>query len=131
MASGAWSPRELRSFALSVGGLLLALGVVAYWRGRTVTGATVAVFGGALVAAGLLAPARLGPIHRAWMSMALAISKVTTPVLMGVIYFGLFTPLGLVLRLAGHRPLARRRGAATYWSDRPPGARRSDLRRQF
>jgi hypothetical protein len=65
------------------------------------------------------------------MRTALAISKVTTPVFMGIVYFALLTPLGLVLRLVGHRPLARRRGPATYWLERPAGARRSDLRRQF
>ena len=125
------SPRELRSFALSVGGVLAVVGGIGYWRGRAVAGAVVGALGLALVAAGAIAPARLGPVHRAWMSVALAISKVTTPVFMGVVYFALLTPLGLVLRLVGHRPLARCREAPTYWVERPPGARRSDLRRQF
>ena len=37
--------------------------------------------------AGLLVPARLGPVYRAWMGLALRISKVTTPIFMGVTYF--------------------------------------------
>jgi hypothetical protein len=123
--------RELRSFALSVGVVLIALGVVAYWRGRGVTAVGVGSLGVILVVAGMVTPTRLGPVYRAWMGTALAISKVTTPVFMGIVYFALLTPLGLILRLARHRPLARSRAAATYWVERPEGARRSDLRRQF
>ena len=125
------TPRELRSFALSVGGVFVALALVLYWRGRPAVAGVLGVVGVALLAAGVVVPGRLGPVYRAWMALALAISKVTTPVLMGVIYFGVLTPIGLVLRLLGRRPLARRRGAGTYWVDRPAGARRSDLRRQF
>jgi hypothetical protein len=84
-----------------------------------------------LVAAGLLAPARLGPVYRGWMRLAHAMSRVTTPVFLGVVYFGVFTPLGLVMRLLGRRALGGAKGSGSYWVERPPGARRSDLRRQF
>jgi len=122
---------ELRSFALSVGGAFLALAALLYWRGRPGAAGALAVLGAALVAAGVIAPGRLGPVYRAWMAFALAISKVTTPLLMGLIYFGVVTPVGLAMRLIGRRVLARRREAPTYWVDRPVGGRRSDLRRQF
>ncbi len=130
-ARGPRTPSELRSFALSVGGVLVALGALAYWRGRPMAGVVLGGLGIALALAGLLVPARIGPVYRAWMGVALAISKVTTPVFMGVVYFGVLTPIGLVMRLFGRRPLTRPRDVATYWVDRPAGARRSDLRRQF
>lgn len=125
------TPRDLRHFALSVGAVLVGLGALGYWRGRTVSAVVFGALGVALVAAGLVAPARLRPVYRAWMSVALAMSKVTTPLFMTVVYIAVLTPLGLAMRLARRRPLARTREAATYWVDRPPGARRSDLRRQF
>jgi dihydrodipicolinate synthase/N-acetylneuraminate lyase len=91
----------------------------------------LAGLGVALVVAGLLVPGRLALVYRAWMALALAISRFTTPVLMAVLYFGLFTPLSLAMRLFGRRPLARRRDASTFLVARPANARRSDLRRQF
>ena len=123
--------RELRSFALSVGAVLAALGVLAYWRGGLRAGAVLGGVGTALMAVGLVAPGRLGGVHRAWMALALAISKVTTPVFMGIVYFGVLTPIGLAMRLVRRRWLGPPRGAPTYWIERPPGSRRSDLRRQF
>jgi hypothetical protein len=76
-------------------------------------------------------PARLGGVHGAWMRMAERMSRVTTPILMGVIWFGILTPLGLVRRLLGRGRLGVPREASTGWVARPPGERRSDLTRQF
>jgi hypothetical protein len=90
------------------------------------------VVGGVLITAGLLAPGNLGPVYRGWMRLALAISKITTPIIMGIIYLLVFMPAGLLLRLFGHRPLARDRSATSYWIRRStPNGGRSDLRRQF
>lgn len=123
--------RELRQFAWTVGGLFLALAAAAAWRGHPGRAAALALLGGPLALAGAAVPGRLGPVYRAWMGLAHAVSRVTTPLLLGVIYFGLLTPLGLVMRAFGRRPLGVRHGAGTAWVDRPPGARRGDLRRQF
>ncbi len=123
--------RESRSFALSVGAALVALGGLLFWRGRPAAAAIVGALGVTLAVAGLVAAARLGPIYRAWMALALAISRLTTPLFMGVVYFGVVTPIGVAMRLLGRDPLARQRGTPTYWVDRPADARRSDLRRQF
>lgn len=130
-ATSAPTRRELRDFAWTVGGAFLALAAVAAWRGRTAPAIVCGSLGGALWLAGALVPARLVGVYGVWMRGALAISAVTTPVLMAVVYFGVLTPMALVGRLAGRRALGVRPDAPTAWVDRPPDARRSDLRRQF
>lgn len=125
------TPSEGRRFGLLVGGAFLVLAAL-FWRASHPTAAWVtAVPGAGLVVAGVLAPGRLGPVYRGWMALALAISKVTTPIFMGIIFFLVITPAGLLGRLVGHRPLARARGARTYWQSRPEGARRGDMNHQF
>ena len=123
--------RELRSFAITVGIAFVLLAALLAWRERRTATVVFGMLGVTLALAGLLIPARLGGVHRAWMGIALAISSVTTPLFMGIVYFGLLTPIALVLRLLGRAPLRQSRDAKSYWRDRPPGARRSDLRRQF
>lgn len=125
------TPGELRRFALTVGGAFIALAVVAAWRARATPATAFGVVGVALAAAGVAAPARLGPVFRAWMGLAHAMSRVTTPIFLGVVYFAAFAPIGLVMRLARRRPLARSRRATSFWVERAPGERASDLRRQF
>jgi hypothetical protein len=125
------TPAEGRKFGLLVGGAFLLLALL-LWRRAHVTAATVAgALGAALLLGGLVVPARLGPVYRGWMSLAKAISKVTTPIVMSVIFFLVLTPSGLLVRLFGHRPLARRRGAGTYWHSRPEGERRGAMDHQF
>jgi Saxitoxin biosynthesis operon protein SxtJ len=126
------TPAEGRRFGVQVGLAFAALGGLAWWRGHPRSAAVLLVVGGVLVTWGLLAPGSLGPVYRAWMQLSLAISKVTTPVIMGIIYLLVLTPTGLLLRLFGHRSLARDRSAGTYWIRRSaPNGGRSDLRRQF
>lgn len=122
---------EGRRFGLVVGGAFLILGAVLAWRTSVVMGSVAGVVGTGLVVAGLAVPTWLGPVYRGWMAFALAISKVTTPILMGAIYFLVLTPTGLLARLFGHRPLSRPRGTATYWQSRPAGSRRGDMDHQF
>jgi hypothetical protein len=125
------TPGELRRFALLVGGAFLALAAAGLWRGAAARAAAFALLGAPLALAGLIAPARLGPVYRAWMALAVAMSRVTTPVFMGLIYFCLLTPLGVAMRLFGRRAIGVPPGAPTAWVDRPPGERRGDMRRQF
>ena len=65
------------------------------------------------------------------MAFAHALSKVTTPVFMGLIYFLVFTPVGLVRRVLGKNALVRPSANGSYWVSRRVGARQSDLERQF
>ena len=109
----------------------MVLAALLFWR----RGSGIAVFAfgslaGALVLSGLLIPGMLAPVQRTWMRFAVLLSRITTPVFMGVIFFLLFAPLGLLMRVAGRNPL-RREGRDSAWFDRAPGSRASDLQRQF
>lgn len=123
--------RELRTFAWTVGAAFLALATLLLWRGRPLPAAVAGTLGALLAVAGLAIPARLGGVHAAWMRLAVLMSRVTTPVLMAVIYFGVLTPMALVRRLLGRGTLGVPREAPTGWVRRPPEARRGDMRRQF
>ena len=126
------TPKQGRSFGLTVGGAFLAIGAFLWWRGHLKTAVALGAAGFVLAAAGLAIPTRVGPVERAWMSLALALSKVTTPIVMGAIYFAVVTPTGIARRLFGGDPLAHRPTDAGFWKRRPEGARRTrSLHRQF
>jgi hypothetical protein len=112
------SPAEGRKFGLQVGLAFLAIAVFAWWRGRSGAAPWLGGLGALLVIAGLAMPGRLGPLYRAWMGLALLLSKVTTPIFMAIIYFAVITPIGLLLRVFGRDPLAD----GGRWMARPTGA---------
>jgi hypothetical protein len=124
------SAREGRKFGLTVGIAFAVLGVVAWWRGREPLAIAFVALGGLLILAGLVVPGRLGPVQRGWMALAHAISRVTTPVFMGIVYFVVLLPIGATMRLFGHNALTTHHRGDSVWVARGEN-RRSDLKRQF
>jgi len=80
-----------------------------------------------------LAPARLAPFNRAWMTLGEWMGKIVSPIVLGLIFFALITPAGFISRLLGRDELRlRRRPAASYWIARdPPGPDANSFRQQF
>jgi hypothetical protein len=82
----------------------------------------------------LVVPRVLHPLNVAWMRLAFWLNRVVSPVVMGVIYFGVFTPIAMVMRLRGRDALHRRfdQGLSSYWIRRdPPGPDGASFPRQF
>ena len=66
------------------------------------------------------------------MALAHAISKVTTPIVMGVMYLGVLTPVGLLRRAFASNPMVHAPSKRGFWRERPADARRSrSMLRQF
>ena len=86
---------EGRRFGLTVGLAFLALAGLAWWRGRVLTCAVLASLGGALIVGGVLLPAQLRPVYRGWMGLAHVMSKMTTPLCLGIVVYLVLTPVGL------------------------------------
>jgi len=124
------SPKEGRKFGLLVGGAFLVFGALFLWRGRVLPMQIMSAIGAPLLLAGLIIPGRLGPVYNAWMGLALAISKVTTPIFMGIVYFIILAPLGLARRLFGWNSLRHKAPEGSFWQDRK-GHRTGGLTRQF
>lgn len=121
-----------RRFGLVVGAAFFLLGGLAWWRGRPLMAQVLGGIGAALLVSGVIAPEALSPVYRVWMRAALALSSVTTPILLGLVYFGIITPIGALRRLLGQDSLASRAGADSFWVGRPDHQRqRPDMEHQF
>lgn len=112
---------ELRKFGLTIGGVLLVLGGFLFWKERP-SAVYFAAGGGGLMALGLLLPLVLEPVHRAWMTFAVLMGFVMTRVILTILYFGMFTPIALVLKVLRKDLLEEKsdKNAASYWVKRKP-----------
>lgn len=91
------------------------------WLGLSITVALVAQF----VPMWLVFPARW------WLALGLLLHRLTNPVILGLLYFALFTPLGLLMR-GMRRKFRGDSGQTSYWVDRkPPGPTPESMRKQF
>ncbi len=122
---------EGRKFAFTVGSAFLVFAAIAWWRGSPTTMKVLGALGGVLYLLAVTVPAKLGPLERAWMGVAHLISRVTTPIFMGVVFFIVITPIALIVRMLGKSPMAVSRSSASYWHRREFGKTRGDLTRQF
>ena len=120
--------RVEREFGLIVGGVFLLLGIWWIYRGKfTDVAQGLLLLGAALVLLGLIFPRALIYPNRAWMKLADVLAFVMTRIILGIIYFMIVTPIGVVKRLTGWDPLHRRAASsASYW--RPYSARQRDTR---
>lgn len=111
------SYREERNFGLLVGGVFIALAGWWLWRGKLQTVAfCLLALGAALVIFGIIFPKALVIPNRLWMGLSRALSLITTPIIMGVIFFLIITPFGFMRRLLGKDPLNRRAARRdSYW----------------
>lgn len=73
---------------------------------------------------GLVWPSGLAPLNKLWFKFGLLLHKVMTPLIMGIMFFGLITPIGLLMRLTGNDPMRLRDtpGTTSHWIDREPVA---------
>lgn len=122
-----------RSFGLLFAVVGTLAGAWMLWRGNRFANVAFGIAALFLFAA-LAYPRILRPLNTAWMHLGLLLGKVVSPIVMGVIYFGMFTPIAAAMRLRGRDVLQRRFDPAreSYWIDRnPPGPDGSSFPRQF
>jgi hypothetical protein len=97
----------LRSFGLVVGGIFA---LIASWP--LLFGGPIRVWalvpGTILPALALTWPAMLAPVHRVWMKMGHALGWVNTRIILCVVFYGVFVPMGVFMRARGRDSMRRR-----------------------
>jgi hypothetical protein len=92
------------------------------------------ILAGVFLLSALAFPGALAPLNRLWMQFGLLLHRIVSPVVLGIMFFGVITPIGLVMRLLGNDPLRLRldKAAGSYWIERtPPGPAPETFKDQF
>ena len=121
-----------RSFGFVIAAAIAIISLLPLWRGETPHFWGLAAALG-FAAAALLVPARLRPLNRLWHKLGLALHKITNPIIMGVLFFGVILPIAVIFRLRRADPLklAFDKNAASYWTMRNTPETASDMSKQF
>lgn len=92
------------------------------------------IVSGTFLTLSFVKPALLHQLNVVWSKFGLLLNKVTNPLIMGVLFYGVMTPIALIMRLVGKDPLRLKRNAtaASYWIERnPPGPKPESMAQQF
>jgi len=59
------------------------------------------------------------PLNKLWMHFGLLLGKIVSPIVLGIIFFGLFTPIAFVMRTAGRDELwLKMKKSSSFWKTR-------------
>jgi len=122
-----------RAFGLVFAGFF---GVLSLWpltRGGSIRLWPIALAAGFLGVA-LWWPRLLAPLNRWWTRFGLLLQRIVSPVILGLLFYLTVTPVALVGRLLGKKPLSLGfdRAARSYWiARRPPGPAPDTMPNQF
>ena len=109
--------RELRSFSrLWLPLFVVFAGGMAWWRLESpATAIAVWILGGTLAAGALSSPEVARMIFVGLQLLTYPIALVVSTLALAILFYAVFTPIGWVMRQAGHDPLQLRRGKQSRW----------------
>jgi hypothetical protein len=130
-----WKPsqKELRQFA----GIWLVFfgGLGAWWwfSGSTTVAQWLWIAAVGIGVPGLAIPTLVRPIYVLWMALAFPIGWTVSHLLLGIIFYLVITPIGLLVRMLGNDPMTRTldRNAKSYWVEHRTGADPKSYFKQF
>jgi hypothetical protein len=101
--------KHLREFGLITGAILVCLfGLFLPWLLEYKFPSWPWIIAGILWAWALLLPATLKPVYRVWMKIGHVLGWINTRIILGIMFYIIFLPVGLILKLAGKDPMTRK-----------------------
>lgn len=80
----------------------------------------------------LLKAELLLPLNKLWMKIGILLGIIVSPIVLGVIFFGLITPYGLIMRIMGRDEMKLKRSKKeTYWILRPKNTIQTNFKNQY
>ena len=122
-----------RSFGIVFAVVFAVIGLLPLAFGGGIRLWSLAV-GGGFLAIALAAPWLLAPLNRLWLRFGLLLHRIVSPIVLGVMFFLVITPMGLLMRAMGKDLLRLKfdKQSASYWIGRiPPGPPPETLKDQF
>jgi Saxitoxin biosynthesis operon protein SxtJ len=121
-----------RSFGLVFSGFFLLIALFPLTGGGGLRWWAVAVSAAFAVMA-FVRPSWLRPLNVLWFRFGLLLNRIVSPVVMGILFFLVVTPIGVLRRIRNPDPLRQQfdTGSASYWLKVDQSQPKSSMRRQF
>lgn len=101
--------KDLRSFGLIfAAGICLIFGLFFPWVFDKPTPPWPWIVGGVSAGLGLTIPMALKPVYTVWMKIGHVLGWINTRIILGLVFFLFFFPLGFLMRLFGWDAMARK-----------------------
>ncbi len=94
---------------------------------------SLAIIAAIFLITALASPGLLTPLNRLWTKFGAMLHLIMSPLVLGFIFFVVITPIGLLMRLLGKRPLSLEyeKSKESYWVLRDSNPDSGDMNQQF
>jgi hypothetical protein len=66
----------------------------------------------------IIKPNLFTPLNKLWIQFGILLGKMISPIVMGLVFFFVVTPTGILVRILKKDVMGLKRGASSYWIDR-------------
>lgn len=110
-----------REFGLFFAALSAAVSAYAYWKDSLILTVITLVIAILFAVVVFISPKLLSPLNRFWYGFGMILGKIVSPIVLGIIFFLLITPVSLATRFFGRDALRiKKRYVRSYWIAREP-----------
>ena len=111
--------KELREFGLTIGIILVILGLVALWRGKATFPYFLGV-GAVFITLGIFLPGPLKRLQKIWMGFSIILGFFMSRIVLTALFYVGITPIGIIMRIFGKDLLDEKidKSCSSYWHDR-------------
>ena len=116
-----------KKFGIFFSAIFFSFGAYFFYKGNIATTYAFLLLSAAFSVLALFKADSLLPLNRLWMQFGLLLGMIVRPVLLGIIFFGLFTPIGILMRLFGRDELRLKlKEKPSNWIVREPSLIKND-----
>jgi hypothetical protein len=124
---------DWKKFGITMGVILTIIGLFMLWKKNNYYDYSLSL-AAAFFITGLILPALLKPVYKAWMALSVVMGFIMTRMIMVIIFYLIVTPLGLIASLTGKEFLDMKidKSVKSYWIVREKTLKeKSDYEKQF
>ena len=122
-----------RKFGFFLSAMMLLISWIVYEGMITNAVIGLLILGFFFLCSAVFFPALLGPLNKFWMVLGIILGKIVSPIVMGILFFILITPVAIVIKISGRDELhLKKYDTASYWRIRHrKGPSSESFREQF
>ncbi len=109
--------KQLRTFGVALSIFLGIIGLIHFFKGHTPQNLWFWGAAGIVFLTTLLIPILIQPVYRAAIFIAHILGWINTRIILGLIFYLLFTPISFIMKIVRYDPLHRKfdKEAKSYW----------------
>lgn len=124
---------ELKKFGMTMGVAFFVIALLLFIKHKNIN-PVVALISAVFFMAGIILPRALKPVYLVWMKFAHILGWINTRIILCVIFYLIFVPMGVLIRLFGVDLLDRKisKDKKSYWyKQKTQGLGKPGYERQF